>query len=374
MAAGSTSSGWSGREAPSSDGANRMPSPFPDPRFRGIELLAAPDGGVFVADWNDAGECHDHDGVHRSSGRIFKLAYGEPRQPATGDLAALDPAADLPLRRAALDVLVESRAPGLREVATQLLRVRSLTARAAAGLALFDDPAIADLILSEWHEMYGLERPPVMNVLVSRPAWAARALEALAAGTLRRSDFTAAHARQIRAYRIPELTRRLTELWGPLRDESDAAQEAVLANWSARLTPERLAGADRTRGRALYLQRCGSCHQLNGEGGQLGPDLTGAARDNLGYLLENILFPSAVVADDQRLTTVTLKDGRTLAGLRRGPPGRTVQLQTMTERVAVPAADIVREETLPQSLMPPGLLDDLANDEARDLIAYLMTK
>jgi len=57
-----------------------------DPWFRGMELLAGPDGGVFMADWSDTGECHDHDGVHRTSGRIYKLTYGTPKKLAPFDL------------------------------------------------------------------------------------------------------------------------------------------------------------------------------------------------------------------------------------------------------------------------------------------------
>jgi putative membrane-bound dehydrogenase-like protein len=46
--------------------------------FRGVELKYGPDGGVFLSDWSDLGECHDRDGVHRSSGRIYKITYGKP--------------------------------------------------------------------------------------------------------------------------------------------------------------------------------------------------------------------------------------------------------------------------------------------------------
>ncbi len=60
-----------------------------DPWFRGMELLTGPDGGVFLADWSDTGECHDHDGVHRASGRIYKLTYGEQKQLPAFDLAKL---------------------------------------------------------------------------------------------------------------------------------------------------------------------------------------------------------------------------------------------------------------------------------------------
>ena len=54
-----------------------------EPWFRGIDLIYGADGGVYIADWTDVGECHENDGVHRTSGRIFKVVFGKP-QPAVG--------------------------------------------------------------------------------------------------------------------------------------------------------------------------------------------------------------------------------------------------------------------------------------------------
>ena len=51
-----------------------------DPWFRGVSIHCGPDGGVFVTDWNDFGECHDYDGAYRSSGRMYKITYGEPKK------------------------------------------------------------------------------------------------------------------------------------------------------------------------------------------------------------------------------------------------------------------------------------------------------
>ena len=48
-----------------------------DKWFRGIELSYAPDGSVYVLDWSDIGECHDNDGIHRTSGRIFRISHGK---------------------------------------------------------------------------------------------------------------------------------------------------------------------------------------------------------------------------------------------------------------------------------------------------------
>jgi putative membrane-bound dehydrogenase-like protein len=54
-----------------------------DPWFRSTAQYYGPDGGVFVTDWSDLGECHDHDGSHRTSGRIYKVNYGIKTTTAT---------------------------------------------------------------------------------------------------------------------------------------------------------------------------------------------------------------------------------------------------------------------------------------------------
>ena len=64
---------------------------FADPWFRGVDLAYGPDGGVFVLDWSDTGECHenDADGVHRETGRIFKMTYGTVHKPVVSDVSKL---------------------------------------------------------------------------------------------------------------------------------------------------------------------------------------------------------------------------------------------------------------------------------------------
>jgi putative membrane-bound dehydrogenase-like protein len=59
-----------------------------DPWFRGLVLLYGPDGGVFVADWNDTGECHNYEKTTETNGRIYKVTYGEPAKVKV-DLARL---------------------------------------------------------------------------------------------------------------------------------------------------------------------------------------------------------------------------------------------------------------------------------------------
>ena len=54
-----------------------------NPWFRGIDIKMGPDGAMYVSDWSDNGECHDHDGIHRTSGRIYRITYGTPQLSAS---------------------------------------------------------------------------------------------------------------------------------------------------------------------------------------------------------------------------------------------------------------------------------------------------
>lgn len=49
-----------------------------DSWFRGIALASGPDGGLYVTDWSDTGECHNYDRVDTTNGRIYKVTYGTP--------------------------------------------------------------------------------------------------------------------------------------------------------------------------------------------------------------------------------------------------------------------------------------------------------
>lgn len=58
-----------------------------DEWFRAIAICASPDGGLYFSDWTDLGECHDNDGVHRTSGRVYKVVYQKPALPESLPLA-----------------------------------------------------------------------------------------------------------------------------------------------------------------------------------------------------------------------------------------------------------------------------------------------
>jgi putative heme-binding domain-containing protein len=211
-------------------------------------------------------------------------------------------------------------------------------------------------------------------MLLSRSASADVLLDALAKpnSPIPVKDITASHARQIESLGDTELSKKLREVWGEVA-EGDETLRKNIEMWKGRLTSAELAGADLPRGRLLFNQACSNCHTLFGVGAKVGPELTGAQRANLDYLLENILQPSAVVGKDFRLSVVRTTDGRVLNGLVVRRDEQKMLLQTATDLLTLEEDEIEEVRLTGKSAMPDGLLQNLSPEEVRDLIAYLMS-
>jgi putative membrane-bound dehydrogenase-like protein len=60
-----------------------------DPWFVGVTLAYGPDGGVYVSDFSDTGECHHTRNTQKHTGRIYKITFGKPK-PWKGDIGKLN--------------------------------------------------------------------------------------------------------------------------------------------------------------------------------------------------------------------------------------------------------------------------------------------
>ena len=124
----------------------------------------------------------------------------------------------------------------------------------------------------------------------------------------------------------------------------------------------------------MFQRTCGACHKMYGEGGTIGPDITGSNRANLDYLLSNVLTPNAEIQDAYKMVVVTTRDGRTHSGNVVSETDRQLTLRVVgRDPVTITKADIQSRETTTSSMMPPGLFDALTDREVVDLVAYLRT-
>ncbi|MDR3405478.1 MAG: c-type cytochrome [Chthoniobacter sp.] len=145
------------------------------------------------------------------------------------------------------------------------------------------------------------------------------------------------------------------------------------------LAQDGLKGRDFEQGKAMFTSTlCIRCHHFNGEGGNIGPDISGAGnRYTLRDLLENIIEPSKVISNQYGTDQIELKDGSTVIG--RVVVEDKDKLSVMTSALApevltpVKTSDVKSRKPYPVSMMPVGLVNALNRDELLDLLAYIQS-
>lgn len=336
--------------------------------LQGLRRVEPPPGWIAVVE----GPGQSEDPELRRLVLMVSVVFGDGRALEELSEIALNSEADLSARRDAIENLVRSRTDNLLGLLGGFLSHRDLARDAVRGLSTLNDPAAVQLVLDRYARLPAEARQDAISSLASRPQSATLLLDAVEAGRIDRGDVSVFLVRQLRTLDDQKITDRLSALWPEYRPISEEAQGRIQA-LQATMTPERLAAADPASGRLLFSQSCAQCHILFDEGSKVGPELTGAQRGELAYLLENLVDPNATLDADYRMTIFALADGRIINGLIAEQTDRTVTIQTPTDRIIVPKDEIEEKRTSELSLMPEGLLDSLQEQEIADLLRYLQS-
>jgi len=131
---------------------------------------------------------------------------------------------------------------------------------------------------------------------------------------------------------------------------------------------------DTAAGKVVFAQFCGVCHKLEGEGKEIGPDLSDFDRLNLDRLIVSIAVPSAEVRQGFDNYTVRTKELGVLIGIKvdEKPDGSFTLKTSDGKSIALTKADLKADpKKLTVSLMPDGLFDGKTDDDVRNLLEYL---
>ena len=306
----------------------------------------------------------------RQLARSLSLTFGSKLALTTLRMVVGDDKSPLAERREALSALVSARDIHLPVVLRSLLQEPALRREALRGLGAFEDAKTPPAILEIFEELDTAGKRDALTTLASRVSFAKSLMAAVGAGTVKANELPADIVRQLRAHRVKSINAQLDQVWGVSRS-TPAAKLAEIARYKKLLIADAAKPADLSRGRILFNRACVQCHKLYGEGGEIGPDITGSNRNNLDYLLTNILDPNAEIPNDYRTTFLRTKDNRVLVGVIRRSEGQSVTIATPAEVVTLAKADVATIELQNFSMMPEGLVLALKEDELRDLVAYL---
>lgn len=166
-----------------------------------------------------------------------------------------------------------------------------------------------------------------------------------------------------------ETRTRLAALAGRLPDTDPAEQRLI----EERIAAYRDAAGEAQRGREVFRAACAPCHQVRGEGGLVGPQLTGIGTRGIERLCEDILAPNRNVDVAFRSTRIELTDGETVTGLFRRQEGELLVLANAggTE-FTVAQSDVARRQETEISVMPSNFGEALSAEDFRHLLAFLL--
>ena len=163
-----------------------------------------------------------------------------------------------------------------------------------------------------------------------------------------------------------------------------AKPRGFVKNWTMEdLKPLLASGLEGERnfknGREMFgAANCYACHRFGQEGGAIGPDLTSAAGKFSPHdFIEQIIEPGKEISDQYGSMVFTKKDGSVIVGrignLRDDNYMVITNLYAPGEMTSVKKGDLKSVEPSTVSMMPPGLLNTLSDNDILDLTAYVLS-
>jgi putative membrane-bound dehydrogenase-like protein len=291
-------------------------------------------------------------------------------------LAQLDSTAGDAERGAAAERLVSLR-PADTEVVEQLLgRTGGKSSPELASLLVTavgrsQAPEAVPALLDRLPMFTPTVREAAVRAVLSGRDGAQRIVERMEAGALAAGDLPLVERSKLSEHpdrRFRDRARRALEKAGGLPDaDRQKVIDAVL--------PVVRAGGDAARGKGLFAQQCAKCHRHSGEGGQVGPDLTGMAVHPPEELLIHVLDPNRSVEGNYRAYTVATDDGRVVTGLLAAESRTALEIvDAEGKRHPIQRDEIEAFQPSPNSLMPVGFEKQIPPAGLADLLAFLTAR
>lgn len=267
---------------------------------------------------------------------------------------------------AAKSVLLDlASARGTSEPALQRVAIRSL--------AIFKDEKIAEQLAMRFDNAISAEhslRDTGCRTLASRKSWALVLLKQVNNWRVKPADIPPDVVQRLRTYTDVEIREAVEKAFGKPSEINSSEKVAEIG----RLTQVLSTGQGSAEaGEKHFTKRCASCHRLFGKGQSIAPPLDNYDRGNLKFWLPAIVAPSIEIREGFQSYVALTKDDLIVTGMIAARDQRSITIRTAdSQLVVIPAEEIEELRALPTSLMPDDLLNELSDDDLRDLFAYLM--
>jgi len=248
----------------------------------------------------------------------------------------------------------------------------ALCTAALAALGYFSDDRIGAAVLDSYPRLPGAAQARALELLCGRPAWASRLVDAVDRMAIPASIISLDLARRLAQHGDKELAKRIEKHWGRVQAATPFEKQGRI---NAVLGLLNKGTGEIARGHEQFEKTCATCHKLHGKGNSVGPDLTTAERKSRDLLVRHIVDPNSVIRQEFMAYVALTTDGRVLTGLLAESTADTITLiDAKNQRTILNRGDIEELKESEISLMPDNLLDDLTDQQIRDLIAYVQSE
>ncbi len=179
---------------------------------------------------------------------------------------------------------------------------------------------------------------------------------------------------RLAALSIPDLEKRIKTLTQGVAAPKEEMEKLLNARRAAYRAADP-ASLNPAAGQAIAAKNCIVCHQIDGKGALVGPQLAGLNKRGLDRLVEDILDPNRNVDPAFRYSNVFLKNGTVVTGLQKREEGETlIFVDSTAKEIRVNKSDIQRRFESPGSLMPSNFAEIIKPEDFNNLLAYLLSK
>lgn len=244
----------------------------------------------------------------------------------------------------------------------------ALKVEAVRGLQQIGVDDTAKELLAGWAGYTPAVRRAVAELATTRWQWRWPFFAAVERGDVKRGDIPPTVVRTLATARDDSERLKAEQLFGKVRGTPEEKLKLIAQKRQVVLHGP----VDLAAGHEVARKTCLICHQLHGEGAEMGPDLTGVGRSSLDALLHNVIHPNEIIGAGYENVEVETKDDRAFSGRLVEHNDRVVKLLLSGGAEAVIAkSDVASLRVTENSAMPEGL-EQMPDADFRNLIWYIL--
>jgi putative membrane-bound dehydrogenase-like protein len=235
-------------------------------------------------------------------------------------------------------------------------------------LTLSREDSAGRSIVSRWTTLTPSAQRAAVALLLRKANWTPALLDGVESGKVNPKDLMTEHWQMLSVNRDPAVAERAKKLQASAGRAPNADKKKLIEA----LLPQVSGTGDLAKGKEVFAKNCQVCHTIEGQGGQVGPDLTGIGARPRADILAEIVDPNRSVEGTFRQWTLETREEDEIMGRLISESQTSVELIDATgQKHAVQRKDIKNLTASERSVMPEGFDQSMSKEDLTNLLEFI---